>query len=87
MTPMTDAEREAHISDCGRLMLEAMAEGDREKANAWRMDMEHAIAMRTPEQIALMETERGLRGESCFFDTMGQLDRDAMPAILKRQAA
>jgi hypothetical protein len=64
---MSPDELEAHIKDCGRLMQEAMARfevsscfADRGDADHWRMQMEEAIAMRTPETVARMEHARGL---------------------------
>lgn len=87
MKPMTDEEREQHIQDCGRLMLEAMANGNREEAENWLQAQNQAIAARSPEQVKRMEIARGLAGTSCFFDTQGELDRDTLPAILRRQAA
>ena len=65
--PMSDAERELHIKDCGDLMQAAMARyeesnnfHDRADADAWRILMERAIKARSPEQVALMEQERGI---------------------------
>ena len=64
---MTDADRELHITDCGRLMQEAMARyeesnnfHDRADADAWRMLMERAIKARSPVQVLRMEQERGI---------------------------
>lgn len=64
---MSDQERELHIKDCGELMQAAMARyeasnnlHDRADADAWRMLMERAIKERSPEQVALMEQERGI---------------------------
>lgn len=84
---LTDQEREQHIADCGRLMLEAMAEGNREAAEGWLQAQNMAIASRSPKQVARMEAERGLSGLSCYFDTKGKLDSEQLPAILRRQAA
>lgn len=64
---MTDSELERHIQDCGGHMLNAMARWERsscfsdrgEAAYWWRMQKQ-AIAMRSPEQVARMEKERGL---------------------------
>lgn len=81
---MGDAEREAHIKSCGDLMQKAMDDGNREEAMNWLQAQNQAIAMRSPAQVERMEIERGLRGESCYFVTMGEL---AHPAILRRQAA
>lgn len=36
---MTEAEREAHIGDCGRLIESEMAAGNREAAMSWLQDM------------------------------------------------
>lgn len=65
--PMSDAERELHIKDCGDLMQAAMVRyedsnnfHDRADADAWRMLMEKAIKARSPEQVARMEKEKGL---------------------------
>lgn len=65
--PMSDAERELHIKDCGDLMQAAMVRyedsnnfHDRADADAWRMLMEKAIKSRSPEQVARMEKEKGL---------------------------
>jgi hypothetical protein len=64
---MTDAERELHIKDCGDLMQAAMVRyeesnnfHDRADADSWRILMERAIKARSPEQVALMEQERGI---------------------------
>ncbi len=65
--PMSDAERELHIKDCGDLMQAAMVRyeesnnfHDRADADSWRILMERAIKARSPEQVALMEQERGI---------------------------
>lgn len=65
--PMSDAERELHIKDCGDLMQAAMVRyedsnnfHDRADADAWRMLMEKSIKARSPEQVARMEKEKGL---------------------------
>ncbi len=83
-TSMTDAELEQHIEDCGRLMLECMAQGDRNQAEGWLQDMNHAIAQRSPEQVARMEAARGLLPEPCYFVTKADEYR---PALLRRQAS
>lgn len=64
---MTDAELEKHIADTGLLMVAAYNRyertgcfADRGEADKWRLQMEAAIAMRTPAQIAAMEAEQGL---------------------------
>lgn len=53
--PMTDAEREAHIVDCGLLMQKAYAEGDHVGARRWLELQAEAIRARTPAQVARME--------------------------------
>lgn len=84
MNHMTDAEREAHIADCGRLMLEAMAANNREEAEGWLQAQNQAIASRSPAQVARMEAERGLQYEPCYFHEKAGED---LPALLRRQAA
>ena len=81
---LTDAEREAHIHDCGRLMLEAMAEGRRCDAESWLQAQSDAIASRSPAQVAMMESRRGLLPDPCYFHD--QAERDAQ-AMLGRLAA
>lgn len=81
---MTEAEREAHIGDCGRLVESEMKAGNREAAMSWLQAMEEAIKTRTPEQVARLEAERGLLPEPCYFND--QAGRD-VPAMLRRQAA
>lgn len=64
---MTDAEREAHIVDCGRLMKKAYDEGDFDLARHFlALEME-AVRARTPRQIARME--------GCYFAQQGDLAR------------
>lgn len=82
MNPMTDEEREAHIHDCGRLMLESMAQDNRQAAEEWLQAQTLAIKSRSPEQVARMEAERGLA--PCYFHD--QAGRD-IPTMLRRQAA
>lgn len=86
-TELTDDEREAHIRDCGKRMQEAYNAGNKQEAEYWMLAQNQAIAARSPEQVKRMEIARGLAGTSCFFDTQGELDRDTLPAILRRQAA
>lgn len=86
-TELTDFEREEHIKSCGQLMQLAYEAGNKQEAEYWMLAQNQAIAMRSPEQVKRMEIERGLNGSSCYFDTMGELDREAVPAILRRQAA
>ena len=81
---MTDAEREAHIHDCGRLMLEAMAANNRQEAEGWLQAQNMAIASRSPAQVQRMEAERGLLSEPCFFVGAGDAARAALQG---RQAA
>lgn len=72
---MTDAELEQHITDLGRLILKAMADGDRAAAVAWSSARTAAIMARSPAQVARMEEERGLG--PCQFTVMGEADRVA----------
>lgn len=66
---MTDAEREVHIADCGRLMQKAYDEGDHAAARRW-LELEiEAIRARTPRQVARME--------GCYFARQGDLARAA----------
>ncbi|MDQ0082908.1 hypothetical protein J2W35_003267 [Variovorax boronicumulans] len=64
---MTDAEREAHIVDCGRLMKKAYDEGDMAGARRWLDLQNDAIRARTPRQVARME--------GCYFAQQGDLAR------------
>ena len=64
---MTDAEREAHIVDCGRLMQKAYGEGDPAAARRWLELQNEAIRARTPRQVARME--------GCYFAQQGDLAR------------
>lgn len=64
---LTDAERERHIRDCGRLAEMAMARYEETgcfdaigEARRWAMLQAEAINSRSPAQIARMEAERGL---------------------------
>lgn len=66
---MTDAEREAHITDCGRLMKKAYDEGDMELARHFLALETDAIRARTPRQVARME--------GCYFAQQGDLARAA----------
>jgi hypothetical protein len=75
---MTDAELEQHITDLGRLILKAMADGDRAAAVAWSNARTAAIMARSPAQVARMEEERGLG--PCQFTVMGEADRVAAGA-------
>lgn len=84
---MTDAELEQHIQDCGRHMLEAMAQGNRQAADEWLQAQTVAINSRSPAQVSRMEAERGLSGASCYFDTQGEIDRGQLPGLLRGQAA
>jgi len=70
---VTDHELERHISDLGRLIEKAYAEGDRAAAVAWSKARTEAIKARSPQQIAAMEAELGL-GE-CQFTVQGEADR------------
>jgi hypothetical protein len=64
---MTDAEREAHIVDCGLLMQKAYEEGDVAAARRWLDLQNDAIRSRTPRQVARME--------GCYFALQGDLAR------------
>jgi hypothetical protein len=55
-----DAELEHHITDLGRLIEKAMAEGDRAAAVAWSNERTTAIKSRSAAQVARMEQEKGL---------------------------
>lgn len=64
---MNDSELERHIEDLGLLMVSAYNRyetsgcfSDRGEADGWRLQMESAIASRSPEQVAKMESDRGL---------------------------
>lgn len=66
---MHEDELEAHIQDCGRLMVQAYELwivygnfADRADADRWRMEMETAIKMRGPTTVLRLERERGLSG-------------------------
>ncbi len=72
---MNDAEREAHIKDCGRRMEAAYAAGNRQEAEQWLQAQAEAIRARSPLQVVRME--------SCFFADQG----DAARAMLERKAA
>ncbi|WP_296913217.1 hypothetical protein [Polaromonas sp.] len=65
---MTDIERERQIEDLGQKAEAAYAHyertgalADHGKAHAFRLEMQRAIAQRSPAQVALMETARGLK--------------------------
>ena len=75
---MTDAELEQHITDLGRPILKAMADGDRAAAVAWSSARTAAIMARSPEQVERMEKERGLG--PCQFTVMAEADRAAAGA-------
>jgi len=64
---MTDAEREQHIRDCGRLMIAAFERwdqtgdfADRGEADYWLRLQNEAIKARSAEQVATMEEARAL---------------------------
>lgn len=75
---MTDDELELHVTDLGRLIEKAFAEGDREAAVAWSAARTSAINARSPAQIEAMESERGLG--PCGFVVQGEEDRAAVEA-------
>jgi len=79
---VSDAELEAHIRDCGRLMLEAMAAGNRQEADEWLHAQTVAIKSRSPEKVRELERERGLLPAETFVDLAEQ---DL--ALVRRQAA
>ena len=66
---MTDAEREAHIKDCGRLMQKAYSEGNRQEAEQWMQAQKEAIKGRSAAQVARME--------GCYFCARGEADQTA----------
>ena len=64
---MTFTERESHIKHLGEQMLAAHARyeasgcfSDIGEAHACRLQMQRAISLRNPAQVAAMEAERGL---------------------------
>jgi hypothetical protein len=64
--PLTDTERELHITYCAGQIEDAMARfavsncfTDRGEADHWRLQMEQAIRGRSAAQVARMEQERG----------------------------
>lgn len=64
---MTDQEHEKSIAKIGEKMESAYAKwevtgcfSDRGEADGWRLQMEEAIASRSPEQVAILEAGRGL---------------------------
>ena len=67
---MTSVELEQHISDLGRLIEKAYAEGDRASAVAWAAARAEAIKARSPEQVQAMETRLGLG--PCQFTLMAE---------------
>ena len=70
---MTDEQREAHIKECGRQMIQAYEAGDREKAMYWLQAEITTIKARSPAQIARME--------GCFFDMQGEADALALAGV------
>lgn len=80
---MSDAEREAHILDCGRLMEKEMDAGNREAALDWLQAQNMAINARSAAQVARMEADHGLL-PSETFDHLAERD---LPALLRKQAA
>lgn len=57
---MTDTERETAIAEAREQMMEAGLRQDWPEAHKAQERMRALIAQRSPEQIARMETERGL---------------------------
>ena len=58
--PTTDQGREDLIAYCGRCFEEAMKNGDRGLAYFWLGAQNAQIALRSPEQVARMEAEKGI---------------------------
>ena len=93
--PMTDAELENHIAYCGHQIERCMRSfrktndaKDREKAEAWRQDMQHAIAQRSPKRIAEMEAAVATPGTApCYFTEQGELDREKSSMFHRKEAA
>lgn len=84
---MSDAEREAHIKDCGHLMETAVAEGRADDAQCWMAAMYAAIEARSPEQRARMlaEIETRISEGNCYFMAVGV--EHAAELNCERQAA
>lgn len=80
---MTDAELEQHITDLGRLVEKAHAEGDRAAAQAYAARRAEAIRGRSPEQVERMERALGL-SEPCYFVTQGDAARAALEQAGRR---
>lgn len=80
---LSDAELEAHIGDCARLMEQAVYTGNRVEAEQYRRDMYAAIGMRSPEQIRRMELERGLLPRCETFVDLAEQDL----GLVRKQAA
>jgi hypothetical protein len=66
-TNMSDAEREQHIRDCGRLMEQAMRHwrtycdpAFHAEAHGWKRLMYQAIKSRPGEYVICLEAKRGL---------------------------
>lgn len=59
--PLSDEGREAQIIEYSKQIERAVATGDRRAAEAAKCQMYDAIKSRTPEYIAKLEMERGLR--------------------------
>ena len=70
---MTDEQREAHIQECGRQMLKAYNEGNREVAMYWLQAEITNIKARSVAQVAKLE--------GCFFDAKGEADRTALVGV------
>jgi hypothetical protein len=54
---LSDADRETYINQCGLMVVQAMAQGQRELARHWFEQKRLAIFQRSPEQQARMSAE------------------------------
>lgn len=79
---VSDEELEAHIRDCGRLMVDAFEAGNRQEALDWLQAQNLAVKARRPEYVAQLERERGLLPAETFVDLAEQ---DL--ALVRKQAA
>lgn len=76
---MGEAELEQHIHDCGRHMLQAMANNNREEAEGWLQAQMQAIQARSPETKQRMEQAIMQRiHEPCYFDAQGEAARQEL---------
>lgn len=71
-----DEELELHIASCWQMVTREYEAGNREGADYWRLAAEQSQKMRSPEQVARMEAERGLEATAgCYFEDCGAADR------------